>query len=100
MPGAYDIKKFSIIGENNLNYRDDEDSNLYYKIGIVVDENTFSDGTLVFNTLGNANSGVDVSLVGGGGKLYEASAGAAGNCYGTVNGASGGSGIVIIRNHR
>ena len=50
IPGASVTKKFTLTGTNNTKINNNNtDNNMYYKIGIVVDNNTFSESTLKYN---------------------------------------------------
>ena len=50
IPGASVTKKFTLTGTNNTKINDNNtDNNMYYKIGIVVDNNTFSEDALRYS---------------------------------------------------
>lgn len=50
IPGWETTKKFTISGQNTMNPNDEvTDTNLYYRIAIVIDQNTFSYGSLIYN---------------------------------------------------
>lgn len=46
-PGAYAEKIFTITGQNNLS-DENSDNLVFYKIGIVIDDNTFSEGAIKY----------------------------------------------------
>ena len=50
IPGASVTKKFTLTGTNNTKINNNNtDNNMYYKIGIVVDNNTFSESSLKYS---------------------------------------------------
>ena len=50
IPGASVTKKFTLIGTNNTKINNNNtDNNMYYKIGIVIDNNTFSESSLKYS---------------------------------------------------
>lgn len=50
IPGASVTKRFTLTGTNNTKINNNNtDNNMYYKIGIVVDNNTFSDSSLKYS---------------------------------------------------
>ena len=57
IPGASVTKKFTLTGTNNTKINNNNtDNNMYYKIGIVVDNNTFSESSLKYSLTKDSTS--------------------------------------------
>ena len=66
IPGVYTNKKFTLIGENTSNVNNQGlDPNMYYKVGLVVEENTFSEGALVYELTKDASSSENGEMANG-----------------------------------
>ena len=54
LPGVYTVKTFTLTGENTVsNHSQGVDTNMYYKVGLVVDNNTFKVPIIALEDMGN-----------------------------------------------